>query len=330
MGAVQAQDYLGALWAVGVRLRGRATEAAVQRALDDGAILRTHTLRFTWQLVAPADLRWMLALVAPRLAQRAGTRWRTLGLDAATFRRAGRALGRALADGSELSRAELAAVLHGAGVDPGGERLLHILGRAELDGILCSGARRGKQPTWALLDRRVPADARLRDRRAAAAELAGRYFRSRGPASLRDFVWWSGLTVAEARAGLEAVQGELAREEIDGTEYFHDPDLRAAPAATVELVPPFDEYLIAYRDRGDILDPRHVGRLNAGGGMIGSAIVAGGRVIGTWRRTLGRGGVAIALRTFAPVSAGTRAAIAAAARRYADFLGLAPRIRSSG
>ena len=241
LGAVQAQDYAGAKWAVGLRLPPGATDAAIQRALDEGAILRTHVMRWTWQLVAPEDARWMIALVAARLMKKAERRHRELGLDARTIRRSNAALGKALAGGNHLARAELARVLARARISPEGPRLSHLLACAELDAIAISGPLRGKQATWALFDERVPSS-RAVDARDAAAELAFRYARSRGPVSAADFAWWSGLPAGAARDALEATSSRLETETIGGRKLWHaatkDAPAPAASASLAEAVAP--------------------------------------------------------------------------------------------
>src|SRR5713226_2242979 len=198
LGAVQAQDYAGAKWALGLRMQG-VTDDVIEQAFADGAIIRTHVMRPTWHFVAPADIRWMLALTAPRINAYYN---RKLELDDAVFRHSNAVLAKALQGGKQLTRSELASVLQLAGI--AADNLLrstYIIMRAELDGIVCSGARRGKQFTYALLDERVPQTRNL-DRDEALAEFARRYFTSHGPATLQDFVWWSGLAAADAKAGL--------------------------------------------------------------------------------------------------------------------------------
>ena len=331
MVAVQAQDFAAAKWAVGLRLATASTDVSIERAIADDSVLRTHALRGTWQLVDPADVRWLLELVAPRLIASYATRYRQLELDAATVRRSHAALAKALRDGAVLTRAELAPALEAAGVSTAGQRLAHLLQRAELDALICGGARRGKQFTYMLLDARAPDSHPRPGRDEALAELALRYFRSRGPATVDDFKWWSGLAPSDARAGLEAVKSKLASSVFEGRPHWHAGEAAASersPAAF--LLPAFDEYLIAYRDRDAVLDPKYVKRLNAGGGMLGTCVVLDGRVVGTWRRTLARASVEIELDLFeAPARRGHRA-IADVAHRYGAFLGLETSVSIAG
>jgi hypothetical protein len=322
LGAVQAQDYAGAKWALGLRL-GAATEAAIERALSDGAVLRTHALRGTWQLVAPADLRWILALVGPQVIARCARRYEELDLDASTLRRSNDVLAKTVRSAGPSTREELAAALERRGISAAGQRLAYLLQRAELDALICSGARRGKRSTYALVDDRAPEGARALTRDEALAALAGRYFRSRGPATVDDFAWWSGLPAAEARAGLGAIESTLAGEAIDGATYWSDAAAAAvSPARHAVLLPAFDEYLVAYRRRDAVLDPAHAGRMNAGGGMLDPCVVLGGRVVGTWRRVLGRDAVTIDVAPFAALSGQEARAIPGAARAYGEYMGL--------
>src|SRR5215207_6729538 len=216
-GAVQAQDYLGSLWALGLRLRG-ANQVEVERAVADGSIVRTWPLRGTLHFVAAEDVRWMLGLLGARTVTRAAGRYRQLGLDEATFAKSRRVLERALR-GRQLTRPALADALERGGVATDGQRLIHLLNRSALEGLTCYAARRGKQFTFALLDEWAPSN-RSVTREEALAELAARYFRSHGPATLQDFVWWSSLTTTDARAGLEMIRPRLLCETIDGQTYW--------------------------------------------------------------------------------------------------------------
>jgi hypothetical protein len=321
LGAVQAQEYPLAKWGLALRMR-RATDASVERAFTAGAILRTHVLRPTWHFVTPADIRWLLALTAPRVRAAVAYYDRQLGITPAVITRANRAVARALSGGVELTRAELRAVLAGAGVAvEGTQRLAHVIMHAELDAVICSGARRGKQFTYALLDERAPTQ-RARSRDEAMAELARRYFISHGPAQLRDFAWWSGLASADARAGLEMSRQHLADDDIEGKRYWFVPSVRtlAPPGRVAHLLPPYDEYLIAYKDRSASLDPA-LWKPAAGRDPFAAPVVLDGRVVGGWRRTAGSGTITLDLPR--RLSATDSRLVDEAARRYGDFLGLA-------
>ncbi|HEY8925947.1 MAG TPA: winged helix DNA-binding domain-containing protein, partial [Polyangia bacterium] len=240
LGAVQAQDYAGAKWALGLRLDGH-TDADVERAFDEGRILRTHVLRPTWHFVAPRDIRWMLALTAPRVRAAMAYYDRQLDITDGLCRRSQAVLAKALAGGNHLTREELGKALAGAGIVAQGQRLGNLMMRAELDAVVCSGPRRGKQFTYALLDERTPASPSL-DRDEALAELASRYFIARGPALVPDFAWWSGLTVNDAQRAVTLAGARLRAVTVDGRTYWRGARARAAtaPAALIHLLPSFD------------------------------------------------------------------------------------------
>jgi hypothetical protein len=316
LGAVQAQDYDGARWALGQRMAS-ADAAAVERAFNAGAIVRTHILRPTWHFVAPADLRWMLSVSAPRVHAANAHRYRQLGLDSKLFARSHRVFEKALASGTFLTRQELRGRLQRAGIPAEGQQLAYIVMQAELDGLICSGPRRGKQFTYALLEDRVPPAPRLAPDE-ALAELVWRYFSSHGPANVRDFVWWSWLTGADARRGLDMLGSRLQRASIGGRDYwFPEPAAAPRPAgARAHLLPNYDEYG-SYRDRDAYLDPENERRL-----FYWHPLVVNGRMAGGWKRSLGSRSVRIELQRFEPLSPAAERAVAAAARRYAAFLGL--------
>ena len=323
LGAVQAQDYYGAKWALGLRTRG-ATDETVEQAFTEGKILRTHVMRPTWHFVAPADIRWMLKLTAPRVNARSAYQYRKLELDDAVFKRSNKALFGALRGGQQLTREILRSAVQQAGV-PCDDllRFIHILFRAELDGLICSGARQGKQFTYALLDERVP-QAKTLAHEEALAELTWRYFKSHGPATLADFVWWSGLSTTEAKGGLEMVESRLVKEMIDGQSYWlssSSPKVNRA-SRVAYLLPAFDEYLVSYKDRGAALAAKHRQQGIRDSMLIGSVIVIGGRVVGTWKRALEKELVKITLSAFSPLSKAEREAVDCAAQRYGSFLGM--------
>ncbi len=327
MGMLQAQDYLGALWAVGLRMR-TACEAEIERALASRDIVRTWPARGTLHFVAAADVRWMLALLAPRAIQSAAGRMRALGLDEAQFARGAALLSRALQGGGQLPRDATYQILQEGGVSTAGQRGIHILWRLAQQGLICFGARSGKQHTFTLLAEWLPpvTTAVPMTRAEALTELARRFFTSRGPAILQDFVWWSGLSSADAGKGLALARPHLASVAVDGRTYWQ---AAAAPRASASahaayLLPAFDEYLVAYKDRSAVLDPAFVKKTNAGGGMLNPVIVIDGQVAGTWKRTLKKGTVVVTPSWFAPPRSAQKDALNAAAQRYGAFLGLAP------
>jgi len=323
LGAVQAQDYAAAKWAVGLRLQG-TTDDDIEQAFTRGAILRTHLMRPTWHFVSPADIHWMLALTAPRVNAVNAYYYRKLALDDAVFMHSNAVLAKALQGGKQFTRPELASVLQQAGIATDDlQRFTHIMMRAELDGIVCSGARRGKQFTYALLDERAP-QARTLDHDEALAQFARRYFTSHGPATLQDFVWWSGLTVADARASLELVTPQLMHEVVDGQAYWFS--MSTPPAndlpQTIYLLPNFDEYTVGYTDRSAVIDVSDATKFDTRGNVLNPTIVMDGRVVGTWKRTLKKDAVIITPNLFAHLNEDETRAFVASANRYGAFLDL--------
>jgi hypothetical protein len=317
LGAVQAQDYLGALWALGIRMK-KASEEVVEQAIVERTVVRTWPLRGTLHFVAPADIRWMLTLMAARMIAGRRGRYRQLELTEADFGRSRDLVTRALEGGKQLTREALCKGLEAAGVSTAGQRGIHILQRLALEGLLCFAARQGKQQTFALLEEWVP-PAKVLDRDEALAALAERYFTSRGPATLQDFTWWSGLTVADAKAGIELAGSRLEKEAIAGAGFWSGVAAQRPASQSAYLLPPFDEYIIAYRDRSAVLDPAH-GRAMSSNGIFYPTLVLDGQVVGTWKRTLKKGDVVITLSPFAPLKKKDRQAFAAAAERYGAFL----------
>lgn len=317
LGAMQAQDYPGAKWAIG--LRADVTDADVERACNDGSIVRTHILRQTWHFVARADIRWMLALSGPRVNAVNAHYYRKLDLDERTCARSRTVIERALRDGTHLTRTELSAALRRAGIVAAGTRLAFLTMRAELDGVICNGPKRGNQFTYALLDERVPPATAI-DRDAALAKLAQRYFSSHGPATLKDYVWWSGLTVRDAKAGIELASLPSERAG-DLTCWFVGKRTSASlPSPTAYLLPNYDEYLIAYKDRGLVVD---------GAGSKAAArikdpfahhIVVDGKLSGSWTRQANGKAVAVELTTYARPTACVRRALEATVARLGRFM----------
>jgi hypothetical protein len=318
--AVQAQDYHGAKWAIAQRARG-LTDAQIDRAFDNGDLIRTHVLRPTWHFVAPEDVRWMLALTGARIARTMGHYNDVFELDAKVFRRANDAMAAALDGGKHLTRAELSAVIERAGIPvTSSQKLTRLVMMAELDAVICSGPRRGKQLTYALFDERVPRTAAL-ERDEALLTLIRRYFATRGPATLHDFAWWSGLTVSDAKRGVEMAGKELTRAAYDGADHwFVDRDHRRARVSAM-LLPNYDEYFIGYRDRSSV--GRRVGHSKAvigGDGGVSHVLFVNGELVGRWKRTARSKGVDVELTLECRLTSAERARLTAAARRFATFL----------
>lgn len=323
LGAVQAQDYAGAKWALGQRLPD-VTDAAIDRLFNEGKILRTHLLRPTWHFVSPVDIRWMLALTAPRVHAANASMYRQLELDQATRRKSYKVLEKALQGNKHLTRAELASALQKVGINAEGLRLGYFMMSAELDGIICSGARRGKQFTYALLEERVPQVEALQHDE-ALAELTRRYFVTRGPASLQDFTWWSGLTMADAKHGIEMVGSQFASEVINGQRYWFaemEPPARGK-RPTAYLLPNYDEYFIGFKDRSAIGEvAKRAGIKGDDPSFLAHIIIIDGQVVGGWRRTLKKKMVLVKTNLITSLTKSERRAILEAADRYGRFLRL--------
>jgi hypothetical protein len=323
LGAVQSQDYTGAKWAIAQRSRA-ITDAAIDRLFDDGAILRTHVMRPTWHFVLPEDIRWVLDLTASRVRAGLASRYRELEIDDRVAARAAAAFAAALAGGRHLTRPELGQALRAAGISPEGQRLPHLLLRAELDQVIVSGPRHGKQFTYARFEERVPKSPAL-ERSEALGDLTLRYFRSHGPAQVSDFTWWSGLTAAEARRGIDMAGGDLESVAFDGNDYWCDAAASKPSSAGVvaHLLPNFDEYTVGYRDRSALIPTggRFDRSLYSFGSILSNILTIDGVVRGAWRRSSARDGVLIEMRLSERLAARESAAVAEAGRAMGRFLG---------
>ncbi len=321
LGAVQAQDYAAAKWGLAQRTTG-LTDTALDQAFASGAILRTHILRPTWHFVAPGDIRWIEALTAARVKTINASYYRRLELDDTVCKRSNAVLAEALQGGKQLTRVELGLILQNAGIDTRDLlRLTFIMLQAELAAVICSGGRRGKQFTYALLDERAPLGRTL-DHDEALVELTVRYFTAHGPATVNDFVWWSSLTTTDVKAGLEMAASTLTYEVIDGQTYWFPRSMLPAvhTSPTVHLLPVYDEYIIGYNGRTAAFDAQDTKMENPRDAIVfNNTVIIDGRVSGTWKRSFSKGQVLLSISTFVSLNAAEEKALADAVQRYGEF-----------
>jgi hypothetical protein len=322
--AMQAQDFSAAKWAVASRAPG-CQDGDVEQAFNDGLILRTHVLRPTWHFVTPKDIRWLLALSAPRIHAANDYYYRQSDLDAKTFNKACAMIHRVLEGGQTLTRAEIAVYLKRAKVPADGLKLAYVMMHAELEGVICSGPRRAKQFTYALMDERVPKTKAL-ERDEALAELATRYFTSHGPATARDFAWWSGLTIKDAQRAAESATS-LEFSSINGIVHWMAKGGDGSPFKGVVglLLPNYDEYLIAYKDRAPFVDASRAANIVArSNGAFANHLVIDGCLAGSWLRTLKATSVLIEVAPYKKLTPAQTRAVTNACDCYGESLGLKP------
>ena len=324
LGAVQSQDYAGAKWALGQRTAG-ATDADLDRLFNQGSLLRTHIMRPTWHFVLPADIRWLQDLTSHRVRALLAPYGRQWEVDGALLNRSCTAVMTALRDGTHLSRRELGTALERSGIRLANLQLGYVLMHAELDALICSGPRKGKQMTYALLAERAP-NARRLDRDEALAELTRRYFTGHGPAQPQDFAWWSGRTVADARRGLDLVGADLINELIGSKSHWSapGPSPTMGPDPIVHLLPNYDEFLIAYRDRSaaaELAQGRGLAPLPEAS-FLAHLLILNGQVWGGWKRRNEPRRVVVDLGWVHPLDADERAALERAAGELATFIDL--------
>lgn len=320
MGAVQAQDFGMAKWALGLRLK-QATDARVEQAIDAGGIIRTHILRPTWHFVTKEDVRWMMDLTAPHVVKLAGSMYRQLKLDSSVFNITNDLIGKLLADGEELTREEIIAEVNKAGIETDNLRATHIMFQAELDKVICNGVRRGKKFTYALFDKKVPSAPPV-PRDEALAALGRRYFTSHGPATVHDFAWWSGLPVADSKLAFEAVRSEFETANVNGREYIFTgiSEIPKVPARAM-LIPAYDELTISYADRSAAMDEAVANNPESGSGIFKPVVMVKGKIVAAWRRTEKKDAVHIEISPLTDMPAAAEKSLDAAGTAYARFVG---------
>ena len=297
MGAIQAQEYEMAKWAIGIRLRSSSLET-VNEALYKGDILRTHVMRPTWHFVAAEDIRWMLMLSSERIkaAVMSYAKGHFGKIEKALFTRCLDQIGKILEGYKSLTKQEIAEHFCCSGilVEADNHRMTRFMVRAEQEGIVCSGEDKGGKYTYALLEERVPPVPEI-TKDEALARLARSYFRSHAPAVLQDFIWWSGLPVSEAKQAIYLIESELTAEQWNGqTWYVHEAcRTRGKVSGRLHLLPSYDEYLLGYKDRTDVLPKEHYSKAFTNNGLFYPVILHEGQVIGNWSKSAKKGSASI-------------------------------------
>ncbi len=321
MGAVQAQDYTMSKWAIAVRLDS-GTLNSVNDSIQKGEILRTHILRPTWHWVASEDIRWMLELSAQRIRRAFDSYGKNFKVDEKLYTRCNILLEKMLEGNRSMTKQEIGSRLEKAGILPEASLLNLFLVRAETEGIICSGPDRNNKFTYALLEERVPAATKI-PKEEALAKLAKKYFKSHSPAGLPDFVWWSGLAVSEAKQAVNLISAELIREKSSTAEewWIH----QSSPGISVRedvlhFLPPYDEYLVGYKDRSSVLSPEHYSKAFNNYGIFYRVIMHNGRIVGNWNKYIKNKGIELQTSFFDPGFVADKQLIEAAGNKYKTFI----------
>lgn len=323
MGAMQAQEYAMAKWAIALRLPN-AKESEIEKAINEGKILRTHVLRPTWHFVSPTDIKWILKLSAPRVHAQNAFMYRQTGTDSKLFNKTTGIIIKALEGGQQLTRNAINELFKQQGITADGVQLGIFMMYAELEGLICSGARQGNQFSYALIDDVAP-QAIMMGEEEALATLTQRYFASRGPATINDYATWSGLTVTTAKKGYEMVKSQFETALIDGKEYiFSEQEIAdTGQLQTSFLMPDYDEYGIAYKDRSAVLS-RAKDQPNSSGFIFNRMIVLNGQVVGSWYRTIKGKNLTLQTTPFKPLTKKEQQEVKQMAHRFGKFLGIEP------
>jgi hypothetical protein len=321
MGAVQAQDYLGALWSIGMRLPS-AKESEIEKSVDDKTMVRTWPMRGTLHFVSSKDIRWMLKYLATKVHSKVGSVFRREGLDSKQFTRAMKLWEKALVGGRALTREEMYDVLEKGKLSTKGMRGLLMLGYAAQEGLICFGARQGKQHTFVLLDEWLPNASPMLSKEEAMRRLSEIYVRSHGPVLVEDLAWWSGLTKTEANAAVHSFEDKLIAEKIGTKTYWVLDSNNAGKTKSIcALLPTYDEFGIAYKDRSPIASKAG---LSVYGGNFTSLVMHNGTITGVWRRELNKDSVSIEIKSTGKYSTAQKKLLTTAIKRYGKYLGLNP------
>lgn len=298
MGAMQSQSLDMAKWAIGVRLQGK-TVKDIDDALDTGKIIRTHILRPTWHFVSAEDIHWMFDLSNPRLKPVYQSYCKMSSSDETLIYRGVPVVEKALSDGKHLTKQEISDILHAHNIKADTRHLTLIISYAEMEGILCNGRQNGSKQTFTSLEAWAPRKEKLH-KDEALARLAQRYFASHGPATVNDFAWWSGLTLTDCKHALEMVTDNFVSETANGRVFWMRNNIQTPPETgdPVQLLPPFDEFVVSYKDRSELIDETHYGKVMTKNGLFSPTVMLNGEIIGSWKKTIQKGTPKVELSFF--------------------------------
>jgi len=317
LGGVQAQNYDGGKWSIGLRA-DKNTEDDVEAAIRDQRIVRTWMFRGTLHFVAAEDLGWLTALLAPRIIKNNARRYKQLNLDEDSFRESQQALRQAIQRNGPLTRPEIKTLFERQALPAEGQQVPYLLQRASLDGVICQGPQRDNEPTYTLLPDWIVSQPAM-DPEQALASLAERYFSSHGPATIKDFAWWSGMTITRARSAVESSSVRLLEE--GDFEYWGTGDEPVSNGRSFGcLLPGFDEFILGYKDRSLVLNPAYTKRVNPGGGMLKPTVVVNGQVLGIWSYKKKRNKMTVSIQPFRDIESSALTLIEKAAKRLGSFM----------
>ncbi|WP_343700484.1 winged helix DNA-binding domain-containing protein [Chitinophaga sp.] len=320
--AVQAQDFAGAKWSIGLRAPG-LTDAAVEEAIANKSIVRLSSLRGTIHMIAAEDVRWIGKLIKPRMVAAYSSYYAGIGLNEALFSKSHAVIRKTLEGGRQASRDELKEALEKKKIDTSGHRMNHFISRAGVDLVICCAPRRGKEFTYTLLDEWLPPKAEKQSAQGGLARLALRYFTGHGPATAQDFAWWSGFTLTAVKAAIQSTGHSLQKIRFGEQEYWMGPSAsKTPPANSLFLLPGFDEYYIGYSDRGLLADTATLKELIPPNGILQPTIVVNGRIEGTWKRTVKKNVLQLEANPFSPLSNTRKKVMSKRSTEFGAFMGM--------
>jgi hypothetical protein len=321
LGAMQAQDYAMAKWAVGSRCD--ASEKAIEEAINSAQIIRTHILRPTWHFVSADDIYWMLDLSGPQVKRIVTSYVKKYGYDAKKLDQTNAAIQKILAGNNHLTREEIMQELSITKTPSPDHLSGPIMMYAELDGLVCNGKMKGKQMTYALLEERVPKTQGRLTQEEGLIKLALRYFESHGPATLLDFSWWSGFSPTSCKNIINAIELQLNSITIEDQKYWFKNDISTEDdfRESIHFLPAFDEILISYKSREASILPEHQPKAFTNNGIFKPIILENSKVIGTWKRTIKKDHAKIETQFFNETENHKKAILFEGIKPFENYLG---------